>query len=131
MINKVDKNEMKMMMVKIMSMIMIKNDTCMSNVNSKCKSPVLSHEFFVRKEKIKKKKIHGGHLHVVTHAEKTIITTTGKKWNEIKWVRLVIWTTGRMMTIIAVTIWDMKAEYIFGEFRGEINQLFFMDDLKL
>ena len=56
MINKVDKNEIKMMMIKIMSMIMIKKDACMSNMNSKCKSLILSHEVFVKKEKNKKKK---------------------------------------------------------------------------
>ena len=56
MINKVDKNEIKMMMIKIMSMIMIKNDACMSNMNSKCKSLILNHEVFVKKEKNKKKK---------------------------------------------------------------------------
>ena len=55
MINKVDKNEIKMMMIKIMSMIMIENDACMSNMNSKCKSLILIHKVFVKKEKNKKK----------------------------------------------------------------------------
>ena len=68
-------------------------------------------------------------LHIIT--EKTIITKTGKKWNEIKWIRLVIRTIARMITIIAVTIKDMKAGYMLGEFRSKINHLLFMDDLKL
>ena len=54
MINKVDKNEIKMMMIKIVN-DNDKNDACMSNMNSKCKSLILIHKVFVKKEKNKKK----------------------------------------------------------------------------